>query len=391
MSLARGIATLLGRAVTPPVFNGAYYNRYFPYSGMLGELETTPLGVPSFRAGVDLKASMVGSLPPYTEVNGRRRDFVPPLLFQPDPSEPRLTTLHKMASSFVYHGEVIAPITSYNEEGYAQSLVVVDPACAQLSPDGLTWDIGNLRGIPRSEVMHLVRFPIPGQIRGVGSVELNRCFFQGLEAQERFQRDFYLNGGIPSIMVGLEPGASQGDIDEAKRSWKEKLTTREPMFVPAGIKAEAFQLSNQDQQYIEGKQITLQEVSNIVGLPGWFIGASQSSRVYANVQDERRTLVDIYLRPDIVLIEWGFSTFLADGMKAKLDTNALLRTDPMATAQLLTAELAYKTLNEVRGDLGLPPLEGGDALPGGVPNGTPELPVGNTSPALSVVPQEAAG
>jgi HK97 family phage portal protein len=378
------LGRLFNRASVP---SNDYFNRWYPLAAGLAD-ECTPLSLPSFRAAVDLKGSMVGSLPVYTEVNGRRNDFVPPILYQPDPSATRLTTLHQMIASFIFQGEVVAPITSWDDRGFAQSLTVVDPSRAELAADGQSWRIGNVT-LSRFEVLHLVRFPLPGSIRGVGSVQLNRDFFRGVEAQERFQRDFYLNGGTPSVVMTLAEGAGPDELAEARAAWVQKTLRREPVIVPNTQKAEAFQLSNVDQQYLGSKQFTLTEISNIVGLPGAFIGAPNASQTYANINDTRRELVDVYLRPDIVLLEWGFSTLLADGMKAKLDTTALLRTDPMATAQLLTAELAYKTLNEVRGELRLPPVPGGDVLVThyAPPGASPALPVGNT-PALSVVPSE---
>jgi phage portal protein BeeE len=376
------IGRLFNRATGP---SNQYLTRWYPFIAGLAD-ESTPLSLPSFRAAVDLKGSMVGSLPVYTDVNGQRRDFVPPILHQPDPGESRMATIHKAVASFVYHGELVAPITAWDENGFAQSLTVVDPSLAELAPDGMTWRIGNLT-LSRFEVLHLVRFPLPGSMRGVGSVQLNREFFAGVAAQEKFQRDFYLNGGVPSVVLTLAEGAGTDELAEARAAWVQKTMRREPVIVPNTQKAEAFQLSNLDMQYLQGKAFTLLEVSNIVGLPPHYVGGSQASEPYSNIQDARRELVDVYLRPDIVLLEWGFSSLLADGMKAKLDTNALVRTDPSATAELLTAELAYKTLNEVRGELRLPALPGGDVLVThyAPPGAAAALPA---APALSVVPSE---
>lgn len=385
MSLARGVARLLRRESSG--YNTAYYNRYFPYAGMLGELECTPLGVPAFHAAVDLKASMVGSLPPFVLEAGRRADYVPQLLYQPDPSEPRLTTIHKMVQSMVYGGEVIAPATSYDDAGFPQSLVVVDPACCQLSPDGLTWSIGNVE-VPRSEVMHLPRFALPGSLRGVGSVELNRRFFQGVEAQERFQRDFYLNGGIPSMIVKMDPGSSHDDVEEAKLQWKEKTRSREPVFVPGGLGADSFQLSNEDQQYLQGKGFQSIEISNIVGLPASYVGAPNVSQVYSNINDNRRELVDVWLRMDLELIKWGFTAWLPAGQQAMLDTDVIV-SDPVTVLEMAIKRMEFETMDEVRASRGLKPVPGGDVIakhysPPGA--GTAPGSGAPAVPALSIVP-----
>lgn len=363
MSLLAGLAALFARPIHRESNLTPFpSNRWLPFTPLTTGLDASPLTLPSFRAAVDRKAGLFASMPTYVAVDGVRLpdDQIPQLLRQPDPTEHLFTTLHKMSQSFVYHGEVVAPITSWEQDGSARSLVVVDPDLASLSSDGSYWTIGGMVW-PRWAVMHLVRFPLPGVMRGVGAVALYRDFFEGIGRQEAFQREFYTEGGIPSVIVTMEEEAGEDELREAKAAWIDKTRKREPIFVPHTSRAETFQLSNVDQQYIETKAGNLQEFANIVGIPGAYVGAPAASQVYQNIQDTRRELVDVYLRPDIILIEAGLTSMIID-VAAKLDTNALLRTDPAATAALLTAELAYKTMNEVRAELRLPPVAGGDVI-----------------------------
>src|SRR5690606_32953782 len=88
------------------------------------------------------------------------------------------------------------------------------------------------------------------------------------------------------------------------------------------------------------------------------IGADGSSRTYTNMQDERRALLDFYLREDIEAIEDAFTALLPAG-KAKFDPATFLRMDTKATAETLAIEGQWLTIDELREIAGRAPLPDG--------------------------------
>lgn len=123
-------------------------------------------------------------------------------------------------------------------------------------------------------------------------------------------------------------------------------------------------LTNQDSQFLESRQFAVTDMANIVGVPPYFIGAPGSSSIYSNLTDQRRDLLDVYLRGDLYAIERGLTSLLPDGLVAKFDPNSFLRMDPKATAETLAVESQWMTINEIRAVRGLPAHLHGDSMSG---------------------------
>lgn len=95
--------------------------------------------------------------------------------------------------------------------------------------------------------------------------------------------------------------------------------------LPRGKKFEVKPLTlTVDSQFLESRQFAMVDIANIVGVPPYLIGAPGSSSVYSNDFEQRRALLDIYLRADLYAIERAFTRLLPKGLKAKFDPRSFL-------------------------------------------------------------------
>lgn len=338
-----------------------------------------PLAIPAFYRGLQHRTGLISTLPLIGEVDGKPVGVPIELLDQPDPTEDRQTTLSRMAASCALRGEIVAVLGSFDEDGFARSIKVVDPLEATLEEDG-GWTIATRRFAP-AEILHVIPMALPGATRGISVVELFRRTITGELAAQEFQQNFYLDGGQPTtIIVNKDEELAPEEIDAMLQRYMAKISggRREPIVLPEKFKVEPLTLTNADSQFLETRQFAMVDVANIVGVPPYLIGAPGSSSVYSNDYEQRRALFDIYLRADLYAIERAFTRLLPEGLKAKFDPNSFLRLDPKGTAEVLQLTANIQTVNEQRAVLGLDPVDGGDRL------ASLALP-GSTSPA----PQEA--
>lgn len=317
------------------------------------------LALPAFWRGVNLRTSVLSTLPLWAQVDGRTVGVNPPIVEQPDPTEDRQVTLTRLAASLVLRGEYVAVLGSFDGDGFPQALKVIDPAMAQLELDG-TWTINGQR-YSRDEVLHRPSFILPGELRGISVVELFRRVLEGEAAAQQFQRQFYLDGAPPTAVVTVnKPDLQPKDLDLFKKTWTEKLRgRREPVFVPGDTSVSMLPLSHRDAQYLESRQFALTDIANIVGLPPYFVGSPGSNNTYANLSDQRRDLIDLYLRGDVYSLERGFSSLVPDGVAVRYDSSSFLRLDPKGTADTLAVESQWMTVDEIRAVQGLDPLPDG--------------------------------
>ena len=89
----------------------------------------------------------------------------------------------------------------------------------------------------------------------------------------------------------------------------------------------------------------------MLGLPGYYLGAPNSSRTYSNVEQEQLQFLR-GITPLLTRIESAFTDLLPRGQYAKFNTDALLRSDTLTRYQAhkIALETGFLTVDEVRSD-----------------------------------------
>lgn len=339
-------------------FNGGFHSPF--YGSTVGSVgDTTALALPAYYRGVHIRADLISTLPLALQVGDQTQDFTAPIVEQPDPTEDRQTTISRLAASLTMRGEFVAVLGGFDSDGFPQALKVVDPLEAYLEDNG-SWRIGT-RAYAADEILHRMSLSLPGQTRGINSIELFRRTLAADSAARNYQENFYMDGGMPPAVVTVNrTEVSPTTMEAVAAAWRDKMNRRrEPVFLPGDMSVTPLVLTNQDAQFIETRQFALTDIANIVGLPPYFVGAQGSSNTYSNVQDQNRQLYDIYLRKDLYVIEQALTSLIPDPYKVKFDAKSFLRLDPKATADTLHVQAEWMTIDEIRAVQGLQPLPNG--------------------------------
>lgn len=344
----------------------------FAPEGVLHGGDAGALALPAYYRGVALRAGLISSIPLRWQIGGQFQDELPPILAQPDPEKHVTVTIKELVASLDMRGNGIGALGGWDDLGFPNAMRVVHPGvvrtrrspsnAADGSPPGtLFYDFGG--GSHRwDQVFHVRGLTLPGSDMAVSPIEAMRRSLTGVRTVDEYGRRWFTKSGLPSVIVKIN--RPRKDLDEKelkllKRKWMAMLAGgREPVFVPEDVSAESIGLSNDDAQFLETRKFGLTDVANIVGIPGYFIGADGSSRTYTNLQDERRALIDIYLREDMESIEDAFTRLLPVG-RAKFDPSSFLRLDQKLTAETLNIEAQWMLIDEIRAVQGLPPLPNG--------------------------------
>lgn len=322
------------------------------------------LALPAFFRGVALKAGLISSLPLRWEIDGKPQATLPPILAQPDPTEPLSVTIKRMVASLVMRGNAIALLGAFDDLGFPNALKVLHPGdvSAVKQPSGrVVYRIAGTDYDP-SQVMHARGLTLGASIMAVSPIEACRRSLAGAREVEAYGRRWFKGNGVPSAQIKVDRPREQlneGELKALAAKWERMMAGgRRPVFVPRDITIDPITLSNEDSQFLETRKFSLTDIANIVGVPGYFVGAEGSTRTYANVQDERRALIDIYMREEIEAIEDAFTALLPAG-KAKFDPASFLRLDQKQTAETLNIERSWMTIDEIRAVQGLEPLPDG--------------------------------
>jgi len=323
------------------------------------------LSVPGVWRGVNLIASAIAGLPIDAVRNGQVIGC-PPILSRPNPPETRFSTIQAAVAGAIVDGNFFAVLGPLGPSGYPDTIYPIDPMRVKCKyEDGRRiYEIDNVR-FDQSEIMHVPGFTFPGEHLGVGILQAQR---QGLGmsiAVNEYAARYFNGGTTPSVVLHTEnPDLSQEDADLIKQKWLMHYggRSREPA-VLGGIKVEPLTDNADDSQLVESRQFDLTEIANILGIPGYYIGAPNSSRTYSNVAEEQLQLLRHSLMPWIIRFEQAFSDLLPRGQVAKFNLDAFLRADTFTRYQAheIGLRAGFLTVDDVRKLEDLEPLEGEQA------------------------------
>ncbi len=326
---------------------------------------SSALSVPGVWRGVNLIACAIAGLPIDAIRNGQVIP-TPPILSRPNPPETRFSTIQAAVAGAIVDGNFFAVLGPLGPSGYPDTIYPIDPMRVKCKyEDGRrVYEVDNVR-FDQSEIMHVPGFTFPGEHLGCGILQAQR---QGLGmsiAVNEYAARYFNGGTTPSVVLHTEnPDLSQEDADLIKQKWLMHYggRSREPA-VLGGIKVEPLTDNAGDSQLVESRQFDLTEIANILGIPGYYIGAPNSSRTYSNVQEEQMQLLRFALMPWIVRFEQAFSDLLPRGQVAKFNVDAFLRADTLTRYQAHAIGLTsgFLTVDDVRKIEDLEPLEGQQA------------------------------
>ena len=329
-----------------------YYNTV--YAGTFVDEQTT-LSVPGLWRGVTLISDTIGALPIHAYRGDQRIEPMPPILERPYPNETRIETMSAIAASLIIHGNYVAVLGDIGANGYPESLYPVSASRVHVDriEGRLSYKI-NDELFDSERVMHIKNFAMPGQIVGVGIVAAQRQGIGSALAMQEYAAKYFDGGAQPTgILYSDNADLSQDEADMLKAVWMRHYggTSREPAVLNASTKFEQLSDNAKDSQLVESREFSLTEIANMLGLPGYYLGAPNSSRTYSNVEQEQLQFLR-GITPLLTRIESAFTDLLPRGQYAKFNTDALLRSDTLTRYQAhkIALESGFLTVDEVRTD-----------------------------------------
>lgn len=134
-----------------------------------------------------------------------------------------------------------------------------------------------------------------------------------------------------------------------------------------GMGFQAISMSNEDAQFLESRQFSIREIARWFRLPPHMLADLADSSVRANIEQQAIEFIVYSLKPWLVRWEQALNRKLLDKserrtMYYEFLLESLLRGDSAAQAQAwsIGRQWGWYSVNEIRRQQNLPPIEGGD-------------------------------
>jgi len=216
------------------------------------------------------------------------------------------------------------------------------------------------------DVLHVKCFSLDG-VQGVSVISMARQGIGEAHVMARHSATTFKNQVRPGLVM---KSSEWLDIDTVLK-WKdwiqkqgEAYNAGKTIALPAGIDLDKIQVSNEDAQFLQSRQFSIQEIARWFRVPAHLIG-DPTRLAYSSAEQEMISFQQHTLRPVLVNIESEINFKLFPERTryfAEFDANGLSRGDQAARYEAYSKGLnaGFLVVNDVRRWENLPELEGGD-------------------------------
>ena len=216
--------------------------------------------------------------------------------------------------------------------------------------------------------LFIYRFETYDGALGRGLLELGAGTLDTDLKAQRYQNRFFSNGARLSGIVEVDGELDRDKRDMLRDEFERKYSGENAFRVAVldlGMKYTQLGISQQDSQYIEGRQFSVDEVSRITGIPTYMLQSGKQS--YQSNEQQQLDFVVNTLTPHLVQIEeearvkFFTAKDIAEGYYLKKNAAAMLRGTHETRAAFYEKMIGISAMNadEIRANEDLSPIPGG--------------------------------
>lgn len=295
--------------------------------------EREPLALDSVYRSVQVLQTAIIQLSADAERRGEPLPR-PSILDTPQRSKSRTAFLAETVSSLALRGNAYWHIIR-NNAGTPIDVRVLQPLEVATSvKDGRiihTW-----RG-DAIEVQHLQLLRRAGELLGLGPIQACRESVTGAQRIRSYADGWIDNGGIPNGVLSTDQDLDATTARRYKKRFRDanKGYTDGPAVLGSGLTYKPIFLTPAEVQWIEAQNFNTLAIARMFGIPQRAILAAVSgtSTTYSNAEQEDISFVRYTLMGYVREIEEALTAVLPRGQTARLNVDALLRTDTLTRYQ----------------------------------------------------------
>ena len=217
-------------------------------------------------------------------------------------------------------------------------------------------------------MIHLIKNTYDG-VTGLSVLSFAARTIKTSSNTEKSAESFFENGCNLSGVLTVQGQLQQKQREEIRSSWQQAYSNggRGLAILQGNMSYQPIQISAKDSQMIESRQYNVQDIARFFGISPVLLG-DLSHTSYNTIEAVQNEFLLHTLQPYITMVENEFNRKLLKPSESNLniflETNEILRVDKSAQANYYSTMLSNGVMsrNEIRKEIGLNPVEGGDDL-----------------------------
>ena len=289
-------ANKMDAAVAP--YNYQDYSQPFGVYGVTSVLRAQAMQVPAVARARNIICATIGSLPlEVRRESNNSKVTTPPFIRQPDPRMTGQSVYTFLAEDILFTGNGYLQIMELGTDGRPLSAQWISASRigktldrTSANVEGYTLDNSKL---PNTGLGSLI--PFTGYDEGL----LNRAgttILTALALEKAVKR--FADEPTPNVVLKSNLPMSVERVTALLESWKLARNTRGTAFVNDTIDFQSIGFSPEQLTLNAARQYMASEIARACNIPEYYVGGNAAgSMTYSNVTAERRSLIDLSLRP----------------------------------------------------------------------------------------------
>ncbi len=341
-----------------------------PRSATSGVTTTDALGIAGVYRGVSILSNAIKQIGVHLYRDDIKLESTPLWVKQPDDKITRAEFMSRTVTSMATSGNAYWRV-SRNGRGEVIKLEVLNPFEMLIN----STDSGELTGYTyrgtteyqTSEIQHLKMLSVPGNLYGLGPLQACQPELRNAKDTRDFASKWFSDSGMAAQVVSPKVPVSPDTLVDIADSLR-NAQTGGSVVAPTELSIQNLFLNPRDAMFIDVQNWNTSQICRILGIPAnMMLAEAGSSMTYSNVEQEQIAFTRYSLSAYYIEIEQAMSSLLPRGTEARMNIDALLRTDTLTRYQAHQIAIAagFKTIDEIRHDEKLAPLLG-DVLDGNI-------------------------
>jgi HK97 family phage portal protein len=213
-----------------------------------------------------------------------------------------------------------------------------------------------------SIIWHEKQFTAPGLHVGLSPVAYAAYSIGQYRTVQDFATQWFMTGQGPrASLKNADRKINSKEATIVKEAWRASQSMGEPFVHGADWEYSLIDGQQASADWLESQKLSLTDISRFFGVPSDLIDAGLAGGpavTYANVTQRNLQFLVMHLGPAIVRRENALSQLLSRPRFIKMDSDALLRMDPMSRAQTIKTKIDSRVLapSEARLEDNRPPF-----------------------------------
>lgn len=239
----------------------------------------------------------------------------------------------------------------------------------------VTDDTSSMRPVHQDDMLHFPGFGFNGA-RSMSVIQWAAFQSIGIAlATDALSGGFFANGAAPKHVIQADKKMNDDQVEQLRNEYKRKYAgvgnAGMPMVLTEGLDIKEMSMTSVDAQLLESRKFQVIDIARAFGVPPHMIGAQETTSSWGTgIEQMSIGFIRWALQPYINRIrqELNRKLFRRASPFVEHKMEALLAGDSKAEGEHIRQAIGgsqgpgYKTINEVRKDKNLPPINGGNVL-----------------------------